>query len=176
MSAAGLEIVGKQRLAEFLGWSRPTLDKRINDDPNFPVRKIGDQSGGWEFDLDAVRKYLGKGAKPAREQPKRTRTPSRRPSAYHEGEANARQRKDQIDALLKLDKLKRSRRELVEVAEIEAALEIVFAAFVEELSSAGARIAKLNGLPDEIGDAIQEAMDAARGRIVARVTSELGKE
>lgn len=51
--------VGKKELAAELGWSRPRLDRRLNEDPAFPVLSRGDQAGGWRFDVAAVRRHLG---------------------------------------------------------------------------------------------------------------------
>ena len=55
----GTFFLNKSQLATKLGWSRPTLDKRLRTDPHFPVQSRGDQSGGWTFDLQDVLSYLG---------------------------------------------------------------------------------------------------------------------
>lgn len=52
------QTIGKAALAKYLGWSRPTLDKRIDEDPRFPVRSRGNQGGGWTFDVGDVEAYL----------------------------------------------------------------------------------------------------------------------
>lgn len=52
-------MVGKAGLCEALGWARPRLDRRIESDGTFPVAKRGTRAGGWEFDVEIVRAYLG---------------------------------------------------------------------------------------------------------------------
>lgn len=52
-------IVGKAGLCEALGWTRPRLDRRLESDATFPVAKRGSRAGGWEFDPEIVRAYLG---------------------------------------------------------------------------------------------------------------------
>lgn len=60
MDAASANIVGKVGLAAALGWARTTLDRRLKDDPVFPVVERGDRSGGWKFDVDQVRRHVSK--------------------------------------------------------------------------------------------------------------------
>lgn len=52
-------MVGKAELCAGLGWTRPRLDRRLESDGTFPVAKRGTRAGGWEFDLEIVRAYLG---------------------------------------------------------------------------------------------------------------------
>ena len=52
-------IVGKQEMATLLGWSRPTLDLRLQSDAKFPVRRRGNQSGGWQFSVLEVFEHMG---------------------------------------------------------------------------------------------------------------------
>jgi len=61
--------LGKRDLAALLNWSRPTLDRRLANDPIFPVVTRGAREGGWTFDIAAVRKYLGANAAPGRQPP-----------------------------------------------------------------------------------------------------------
>src|SRR4051812_31976705 len=106
----GDEIVGKKQLAERLGWARARPERRIEGDPNFPVKRRGDQSGGWEFDVAAVQSYLvaapddGDGgiAAPAPVAPR----------VFHSGEETARQRLNAAQAKLAEDKLRERRGEL----------------------------------------------------------------
>jgi predicted DNA-binding transcriptional regulator AlpA len=51
-------IVRKRELADALGWSRPTLDRALRNDPAFPVLQRGTQRGGWKFELATVRLYI----------------------------------------------------------------------------------------------------------------------
>lgn len=52
-------MVGKAGLCEALGWARPRLDRRLESDGTFPVAKRGTRAGGWQFDVEIVRAYLG---------------------------------------------------------------------------------------------------------------------
>jgi len=60
--SAGLD---KTELARAIGWSRPRLDRWIEQHEDFPVLKRGTQGGGWLFDLEVVETYLGIGGAPA---------------------------------------------------------------------------------------------------------------
>ena len=54
--------VDKRRMCEMLGWSRPTLDKKLREDPFFPVLKAGQgKRDPWEFDPRAVLDYVRNG-------------------------------------------------------------------------------------------------------------------
>jgi hypothetical protein len=53
-----LSRLNKAELCYALSWSKPTLDRWINAYPDFPVRTLGTQGGGWEFDLPVVLAYL----------------------------------------------------------------------------------------------------------------------
>lgn len=61
LHVAETKPVGKKELAATLGWSRPTLDKLLRIDPNFPVISRGNQRGGWSFRLNDVRSYIARG-------------------------------------------------------------------------------------------------------------------
>lgn len=144
---ASTPLVGKKELAERLGWSRPTLDRRIDQDRNFPVAMRGNQQGGWGFDLDEVKAYLGDGqavfAAPAAEPVIEPEPAIAAASARveHQGEATARQRRDTMQAALFEDRLRRQRGELVEVEPLKM-----------KLGTAVAKLsASLNGLPDTLG-------------------------
>jgi len=56
--ADGREIADKKGLCERLGWSRPTLDRRLRADRNFPVLQCGKPGIEWQFDVAAVIAYL----------------------------------------------------------------------------------------------------------------------
>lgn len=147
--------IGKKELCARLGWARPTLDHRLNRDAHFPVRSRGGKGGGWEFDYDQVVAYLA-GAPAATSPPSddevddgegaylvdldEVRHERRVGKTEHKGEATARQQRDQADAELKQDRLKRSRAELVQATAMRNALETILV----ELRSA------LLGMPDSL--------------------------
>jgi hypothetical protein len=155
MGASAAASVGKKALCDHLGWSRPTLDKRLKTDRNFPVVSRGDQSGGWSFDPVAVDAYLGvkpcKRPVPAVDKaqlrdivaPPLPTTPAPKPtrrSAHHAGEATARQRKDDADAGIREVKLAQLRGELLDKAATRAML----------LEISGAVAQFFEGLPEEL--------------------------
>jgi hypothetical protein len=116
-------LISKKALAVELGVSRPTLDEILKREQGFPVEQIGDQSGGYKFDLAKVRRWakanpsalprtakVPKPAPPAVDQAQlravvapalpsaEAHTPAQRRSAEHRGEASARQRMDEAKA------------------------------------------------------------------------------
>jgi hypothetical protein len=183
--------VGKAALAQILGWTRPKLDRRLQSDAAFPVVQQGNQAGGWAFDPDAVKSYLGIGPKkpakksaakapavdkaqlrdavaPPAPQPSvapTVRQPARK-TAHHQGEATARQRKDAADAALRENKLKLENGELVEKSKLRQDLADVFASLGNDLDGLPEAIATMLGLPDEM-PRIRDLLDKARTRMVA---------
>jgi predicted DNA-binding transcriptional regulator AlpA len=197
-AATANDIIGKKELAAELGWSRPTLDKRIKTDPRFPVESIGDQSGGWKFSIRKVRRYLNgeiapepkpKGIdlpqlrdtvkKPVPKAAEETALqvvealknaptegkPARK-SAYHSGEASARQRKDEADAALKEDKLRELRGELVQKGELRQALANVMARLGHDLDALPEKIVKALDLREDIAPGIRAMIDQVRTEMV----------
>lgn len=147
--------IGKKELCALLGWARPTLDRRLNSDPLFPVQSKGGRGGGWAFSAADVTAYLNgaPAAAPTEDEPDEgddegtyvvsldeVRHERRVGKLEHKGEATARQQRDQADADLKQDRLKRSRAELVEATAMRNALETILV----ELRSA------LLGMPDSL--------------------------
>jgi phage terminase Nu1 subunit (DNA packaging protein) len=183
--------VGKAALAEILGWSRPKLDRRLKGDAAFPVLQRGDQSGGWRFDPSAVKAYLSGGpVKPvaaAKASPSAVevdqaqlrdvvaRPPASvaptvhkpRRSAYHSGEATARQRKDNAEAALKENKLRIENGELVEKTDVRQRSADIFASLANDLDGLPDLIARKIGQPDLVPQ-IQELVDKMRADMVQR--------
>lgn len=185
MSAAGAQTIGKKALVVALGWTRPTLDRRLKTDPLFPVEKRGTQQGGWEFNEAKVREYLGGPvstvlAPPASKAPAIDKAqlrdavrppaaapsapPSRR-SAHHTGEATARQRKDNAEASLKENKLRLENGELVWRSDMRQAAADVFASLGNNLDSLADQIAKKLQMPDAVPQ-IEELIDRLRTDMV----------
>lgn len=173
--------IGKKELCEALGWSRPKLDRRLKSDGNFPVAGRGDQSGGWQFDLQRVRDYLGGVTRPkAKRQPKavaRAAAPEPEPlpiprpvrrSADHAGEATAKQRKDEADAQLKEMKVAAAAGSLVPREEVEQVLQLICAGLGNDLDALPEEIVKACGLPTEALEVIRKKIDAARENMVMR--------
>jgi len=165
--------VGKKELAAALEWSRPTLDKRLKTDPKFPVVRRGDQSGGWAFSIEQVRSYLA-GGKPKAIDPAQLRDvvkaplpekPTRR-SAHHEGEATARQRKDDADAGLREIKLAQLRGEVIDREEIRQVFSEAFAQLGNDLDALPESIVKRHDLPDAAIPDIRKQVDDARTAMV----------
>lgn len=142
------QVVGKKELCAQLGWTRPKLDRRLDSDPNFPVRRRGSATGGWEFDIAAVDAYLTGGVLSRTEEPPPAAAVNieAQPLAReHAAEATARQRRDTVQAQLLEDRLRRQRGELVEAEPLKLKL----ATAVTKLSSG------LNSLPDVLARRLQ---------------------
>ena len=133
----GFVDIGKKDLCEKLGWSRPTLDKRLKEDPNFPVKKRGGRGGGWLFDEADVRSYLnGSDTEIAADADQEHReayiqAPRR---VTHGGEATATQRYKESQAALNEDRLLRQRGELVEASDVRQALSTMLAELKSSLT------------------------------------------
>lgn len=140
------EIVDKRGLCKTLGWSRPTLDKRLREDPHFPILRVGEGRGvPWQFHAPTVVAYVEHGTL-TRAEPAARAVVSPAPAAVHAdaapdegtvldaappkpaaptsgrivhaGEYTAKQRLTEADAALKEDKLRRERAELVEAEKV----------------------------------------------------------
>lgn len=194
--------VGKKELCVALGWSRPKLDRRLLSDPAFPVLNRGDQSGGWQFDLVAVNAYLGGAptaptpAPPAIDQAQlrdalappapqlaatvvassggvaNSRTAPTRRSAHHEGEATARQRKDDAQAALLEIKLAVERGEVIPRTEVEAVTTELFTVVAGELDALPEDILKALELPpnDEMAERLRMRLDELRFTLHQKLT------
>lgn len=195
MSAAAAPPIGKAVLAQELGWSRPTLDRRLKTDAAFPVVQRGDQSGGWQFDLAAVKQHLGLAPAPAgKKKPKATSpavdqaqlrdavklpppaAPPPRKSAHHHGEATARQRKDAADAALRENKLRLENAELVEMSDLRQRAIEMFAGLANDFDGMPEAIIKALQLGDDKLPAVQDIVDRIRVRFVAAGEALLGDE
>ncbi len=188
-------IMGKKDLAAALGWARTTLDRRLQSDPAFPIVARGDQSGGWQLDLDAVRRgynmaerppaapetsaapaideaQLRDAIAPALPRLPQPAPPPPRRSAYHPGEATARQRKDEADAALREDRLRQQRGELVSITDVRATLQQVFATLGHAIDALPEKLVKLCDLPEDAAGPIRPVVDQIRREMV-RVAQEI---
>lgn len=180
------ETIGKAALCAALGWTRPRLDRRLDSDGGFPVAKRGTRAGGWEFDLAAVRSYLGgepsadAPAEPAAAKPNSTvrapidsRTPFAAPKftavppagtepVLHAGEQSARQRRDAVQAEILEDKLRRDRGELVQVEVMRQVLNTMLAHLGKGLDRLSDQVVERCGLPEEYADQIRAVTDDLR--------------
>jgi len=181
------ETIGKAALCAALGWTRPRLDRRLDSDGNFPVAKRGTRAGGWEFDLAAVRAYLGaepaidapaeapKSIKPksAARPPIDSRTPFAEPKftvvppagvepVAHTGEQTARQRRDAVQAEILEDKLRRDRGELVQVEVMRQVLNTMLVHLGKGLDRLSDQVVERCRLPEEYADQIRGVTDDLR--------------
>lgn len=139
------QVVGKKQLCEIIKWARPTLDKRLAQDPLFPVLSRGGPGGGWAFDVAKVMRYL-EGASAARiEEPAEDeeRVVTFRPAGQTQtkAEESASARLKAAQAALSEDKLRRARGELIEAAPTSQ----VLAELMVNLRS------ELLNIPDQVG-------------------------
>jgi phage terminase Nu1 subunit (DNA packaging protein) len=163
VKTAGAATVGKKELCEALGWSRPKLDRRLNSDRSFPVVSRGDRGGGWKFDLHQVVAYLN-GAPSEVGLPQAVDPDEEAPPApvvlaavrqQHQGEATARQQRDQADADLKIDRLKRSRGELVEASEMRMVVDTTLVELRSALLAMPDALAQEFGLSERVSYAMK---------------------
>jgi phage terminase Nu1 subunit (DNA packaging protein) len=202
-AAAHATRIGKAELAKALRWSRPKLDRRLDEDANFPVIKRGQRGGGWEFELAAVLAYLGQPAaaeaapmtKVGKRKVSRRRAavrPARAAGAggagaesggdalritgfpavdgagvHHRGESTAAQRLKNAQAAQAEDKLRVSRRELVEAEEMRMVLGTMLAHLGKGLEGLPDTLVRRLGLKEEDGQTMRELIDDLRRNMVA---------
>lgn len=178
--------VGKSKLCEHLGWSRPTLDKRLKEDPNFPVLSFGSQAGGWQFDVAAVTRYLQgtvtlsatppappPAAEPAPSEPRAA--PSHAAAresasrAAHQGEVSATQRHKTLQSMILADKLKATRGELVQADLMRVCVGTMLAALGKSLDGLPDSIAKRLGLTQDQARVIGQMIEESRRGAVAEL-------
>lgn len=177
--------VGKAQLAQRLGWSRPTLDRRLKEDPAFPVISRGTQAGGWSFDPAAVEAHLSGAAPPDADAavPTDDATPPvgaaaegpRFPvaRATHQGEATARQRKDLAEAQRLEDRLKRERGELVPAADMKDVLSLVLVELRTSLLGIPDAVVKEFNLSERVGHSMRGRIETMMRATVMKVRQQL---
>lgn len=177
MAKAARNVVGKGELCALLGWSRPRLDRRLNTDRKFPVKKRGTAAGGWEFDAGKVMAYLGAQELPvaptapapvssAPDAPPLRNSTATAGGVQHAGESTARQRRDEAQAAMLEDKLRRERGDLVERHELEMVLGTMVAHLGKGLDGLPDMIVKKLGLLEETSDSIRALTDDLRVKMV----------
>jgi len=192
-------VIGKAALADALGWTRPKLDRRLESDESFPIAKRGTRAGGWEFDLAAVKAYLSGGAIAPR--PRATaRAPAREPDAspypgakyttlppstvppagvepvVHAGEQTARQRRDQVQAEILEDKLRRDRGELVQAEIMRQVITKMLVHLGKGMDRLADQVVEKLGLPEENADSIRELTDDLRTAMVDELKVLMGPD
>ncbi|WP_103704179.1 hypothetical protein [Paraburkholderia eburnea] len=193
-------MIGKAALADALGWTRPKLDRRLESDESFPIAKRGTRAGGWEFDLAAVKAYLGGGA-PARSAPRAPKAASvpapddnpypgaKYPGAkysvvppagveplVHTGEQTARQRRDMVQAEILEDKLRRDRGDLVQAEVMRQVITKMLVHLGKGMDRLADQIVEKLSLPEENADAIRELTDDLRTTMVDELKVLLGPD
>ncbi|WP_431276264.1 hypothetical protein ACQ858_08425 [Variovorax ureilyticus] len=180
--------VGKAELAAALGWTRPRLDRRLENDASFPVRKRGTRAGGWEFDVDAVVAYLD-GQSVAQAEPAPTPAPpapeakvapymgdvADTPGAAHRGESTASQRLKNAQAAKVEDSLRKDRRELIDAEEMRLVLGTMLARLGKGLDSLSDMVVKRVGLPEESSDIVRSMVDELRQNMVTDLKALLAR-
>ena len=166
-------VTGKAELALILGWARTRLDRRIESDPDFPVKRRGTRAGGWEFDAAAVVAYLD-GA-PVVQVPEPAAKPAKGdrahrgpdvPGVSHRGEATASQRLKNAQAAREEDKLRLARSELVEAEEMRLVLGTMLAHLGKGIDGLPDMIVRRLSLPDESAIVLREMADDLRRQMV----------
>jgi len=174
--AVPVEPVGKSALCRILRWSRPTLDLRLETDPRFPVLRRGAKGGGWSFDTVAVIAYLS-GASPvsraaavAGDVPEAASSVDvDAPKVIHLGEQTARQRRDQVQAEILEDKLRRDRGELVQAEVMRQVITKMVVHLGKGMDRLADQVVEKLGLPESNADVIRELTDELRVTMVAEL-------
>lgn len=173
----------KLALCTALGWSRPKLDRRLKADPNFPVRKRGNSRGGWEFDLPVVLQYLAQN--PPAPKPGRPPLKPDAPAAdaapalpadgpvQHQGEATAKQRRDEAQAAMLEDKLRRERGELLEREPVRQVIADVMVRINKALDHLPLQICKKLGLREDQAEPIAALIQAQQTELAASLDAAL---
>lgn len=190
-------LIGKAALCEALGWTRPKLDRRLDGDGSFPIAQRGTRAGGWAFDLAAVRAYLEGGSrKPTAKsgEPFDQRTdpqasgnpypgarytqvpPAGVPPVAHTGEQTARQRRDEVQAEILEDKLRRDRGELVQVEVMRQVITNMLVHLGKGMDRLADQVVEKLGLPEERADDIRQLTDDLRTTMVDELKVLLGPD
>lgn len=193
-------VIGKAALADALGWTRPKLDRRLDSDESFPIAKRGTRAGGWEFDLATVKAYLAGSANAARARapaqtpvsppspnpypgakytvlpPSAVPPPGVEPPLAHSGEQTARQRRDQVQAEILEDKLRRDRGELVQAEVMRQVITKMLVHLGKGMDRLADQVVEKLGLPEENADAIRELTDDLRTTMVDELKVLMGPD
>ncbi|WP_069267411.1 hypothetical protein [Paraburkholderia nodosa] len=189
-------VIGKAALADALGWTRPKLDRRLDSDESFPIAKRGTRAGGWEFDLATVKAYLAGGAGAARARPPAQTAPGANPypgakytvlppsavpppgvePVIHSGEQTARQRRDQVQAEILEDKLRRDRGDLVQAEVMRQVITKMLVHLGKGIDRLADQVVEKLGLPEESADSIRELTDDLRTTMVDELKVLLGPD
>ncbi|MEX3967278.1 hypothetical protein AB4Y42_34475 [Paraburkholderia sp. EG286B] len=192
-------MIGKAALADALGWTRPKLDRRLDSDESFPIAKRGTRAGGWEFELAAVKAYLAGGANASRARapaPSAAAAPDANPypgakytvlppsavpppgvePVVHSGEQTARQRRDQVQAEILEDKLRRDRGELVQAEVMRQVITKMLVHLGKGMDRLADQVVEKLGLPEESADAIRELTDDLRTTMVDELKVLMGPD
>ena len=177
------DLVGKSTLAGILEWSRPRLDRRLRDDPSFPVAQRGMQTGGWQFNVADVMAYLQEAdveskldtaplpepeSLPLPEMGKAEPSPHpRHRGVTHRGETTAAQRNKELQNALLEDKLRASRKELVQADDVTRVLSTMMARLGSSLDAMPDRVMRDASLPLDKLPALQSVVDEIRRQMVS---------
>ena len=183
------EIIGKVELASRLGWSRPFLDRRLKRDPRFPIKEPGSQGKGrsWQFDYEAVLKYLSAENKNLSESSDQESYP---PTSENDDgiaassdaqqypvddvkEGTARARRDMAQAKIFEDKLARDRGELVHIEDMRQTASLAMMHLGKGLDALPNQIVDRLGLSPEHALTIRSMINELRTMMVTELQSKL---
>jgi phage terminase Nu1 subunit (DNA packaging protein) len=183
--------IGKTQLCVELGWTRPKLDRILERDPHFPILWRGGEGRGrgWGFNLDTVQDYLATrpesaehddaipestqgtlltGQKRAAEDESAvTRYDDDARIAEHYGERTARSRRDEAQAALLEDKLRKDRAQLVETEDLKSTISQMLMHLGKGLDALPDQIIIRLNLPAEHSLTIRDLINQLRTSMVA---------
>jgi hypothetical protein len=174
-------IAGKGALCAALGWTRPRLELRLESDPNFPIKRRGRLNGtgvnAWEFDIEAVKAYLGGYANASGGSPGDSSQPAEGEALRNNAEAaggafdvrerSARQRRESAQAELLENKLLRQNAAFVERDDLEAVMATMTQHIEAGIEGLPAMIAERLGLDDEQLENIRPLTDELTAKMRA---------
>jgi phage terminase Nu1 subunit (DNA packaging protein) len=190
---ADSDSISKSDLAKELRWSRAKLDRRLENDPRFPVVYRGGRGQGreWKFDLEAVKTYLNGHTESASDLPaieesaggtnlsgqKRAFSvdPDVAPDETfertygHTGEETAKQRLVTAQAAIQEDRLLKARGELVHIEDLKTSISAMLLHLGKGLDSLPDRIVQMLNLPPEQTLTIRELINQLRTSMVSEL-------
>ena len=145
-------LLNAGEMCRALGKSRPWLDTRLVDDPDFPVVSRGSRGQQWQFDRDVVVDYVNRTEESRQGLLRGVLTPQGR---LAEAKAN----------MAEMEIAERMGR-LIDAEELELALGAIFAALGSTFSSLCDQVVRRHGLSEAAKIDLGEMFDAARREFV----------
>lgn len=175
-------IVNKRELARLLKISPPTLDARLDAEPEFPISQKGGPGVPWEFNTADVLEYERAKIEAERAETRRRAEALAKiqPGMFTPGEEGPenpdytpQQRLQAARAATAERKLARDARLLVHTGEVKQALEDLFASLGRKMDQLPQDLTRKFNLPSEVARHIKSDLDDWRRKAVAEIDKSL---